>query len=110
MQDASVDPTPAEPRQVTEINLTSTEPGVIHASWNAPTESPEDYRVAWAKTGENFLTWRNSDGNAFPTDAQHSITNLEEGEEYKVKVRARYDSGGPGPWSDVFTVTVASTQ
>ena len=101
--------TPGSPRGIGEITLTSTGPGVIEASWEAPTETPADYRIAWAKAGEPYLTWTNLSGNAFPTSPSQTITDLEEGEQYKVKVRARYSSGGPGDWSGEFNVTVAGT-
>ena len=98
----------SDPRGVYHLTLTSTESGVIEAGWDAPGESPVDYRISWAKTGESFRTWTDMTGNAFPTGASHTITGLEEGEEYKVKVRARY-GGSSGPWSDASTVTVAGT-
>ena len=101
--------TPEPPRYIGEITLTSTGPGVIEASWEAPTETPADYRMAWAKVGEPYLTWTDLSGNAFPTSPSQTVTGLEEGEQYKVKVRARYSSGGPGDWSGEFTVTVAGT-
>ena len=101
--------TPGSPRDIGEITLTSTGPGVIEASWEAPTETPADYRIAWAKVGEPYLTWTNLSGNAFPASPSQTVTDLEEGEQYKVKVRARYSSGGPGDWSGEFTVTVAGT-
>ena len=96
------------PRNIDGISLTSTESGVIEAIWDAPGEAPIDYRMSWAKTGESFRTWTDMTGNAFPTGASHTIPNLEEGEEYKVQVRARY-GGSSGPWSNVYTVTVAGT-
>ena len=99
--------TPESPRDIGEITLTSTGPGVIEASWEAPTETPADYRIAWAKVGEPYLTWTDLSGNAFPASPSQTVTDLEEGEQYKVKVRARYSSGGPGDWSGEFTVTVA---
>ena len=98
-----------DPRGISGLVLSSTQPGTIQVTWDAPGEAPKDYRVAWAKAGEPFLTWTNLDGNAFPTSSSHTITDLEEGEQYKVKVRARYDSGGPGDWSDVATISVAGT-
>ena len=101
--------TPGSPRGIGEITLTSTGPGVIEASWEAPTETPADYRMAWAKVGEPYLTWTDLSGNAFPTSPSQTVTGLEEGEQYKVKVRARYSSGGPGDWSGEFNVTVAGT-
>ena len=100
---------PGSPRGIGEITLASTEPGVIVASWEAPTETPADYRMAWAKVGEPYLTWTDLSGNAFPTSPSQTVTGLEEGEQYKVKVRARYSSGGPGDWSGEFNVTVAGT-
>ena len=101
--------TPGSPRGIGEITLASTGPGVIVASWEAPTETPADYRMAWAKVGEPYLTWTDLSGNAFPTSPSQTVTGLEEGEQYKVKVRARYSSGGPGDWSGEFNVTVAGT-
>ena len=100
---------PGSPRGIGEITLASTEPGVMVASWEAPTETPADYRMAWAKVGEPYLTWTDLSGNAFPTSPSQTVTGLEEGEQYKVKVRARYSSGGPGDWSGEFNVTVAGT-
>ena len=101
--------TPADTRGISGLALASVQPGTIRATWDAPGETPRDYRVSWAKAGEAFLTWTNLSGNAFPAAPSYTITGLEEGEEYKVKVRARYDGGGPGDWSGVFTVTVAGT-
>ncbi len=93
------------PRSIGSVTLVSTVPGVVEASWDAPAEEPGDYRIAWAKVGEGFRTWTDLTVNAFPTTTSHTITDLEEGTEYKVMVRARYD-GGLGDWSDQYTVTV----
>ena len=91
------------------FTLSSTESGTIEVTWDAPGETPRDYRVAWAKAGENFLPKSDLAGNAFPTSPGHTVTNLDEGEECQVRVRARYDSGGSGDWSDVVTITVMGT-
>ena len=99
--------TPESPRDIGEITLTSTGPGVIEASWEAPTETPADYRIAWAKVGEPYLTWTDLSGNAFPTSPSQTVTDLEEGEQYNVKVRARYSGTNPGDWSGEVTITVA---
>ena len=93
------------PRSIGSVTLASTVPGVVEASWDAPAEEPGDYRIAWAKVGEGFRTWTDLTVNAFPTTTSHAITDLEEGAEYKVIVRARYD-GGSGDWSGQYTVTV----
>ncbi len=96
------------PRSIGSVTLASTVPGVVEASWDAPAEEPGDYRIAWAKVGEGFRTWTDLTVNAFPTTTSHAITDLEEGAEYKVIVRARYD-GGSGDWSDQYTVTVKAS-
>ena len=99
---------PLGPRDIGRITLTSAQPGTIQASWEAPSETPVDYRISWAKAGEPYLTWTDLSGNAFPTDPSRTIADLEEGETYKVKVRARY-SGSAGDWSGEITITVART-
>ena len=96
------------PRSIGSVTLASTVPGVVEASWDAPAEEPGDYRIAWAKVGEGFRTWTDLTVNAFPTTTSHAITDLEEGAEYKVIVRARYD-GGSGDWSGQYTVTVKAS-
>ena len=94
------------PRDIGRINLASTQPGIVEASWEAPEETPRDYRISWTKVGEPYLTWTDLSGNAFPTNPSQTVTDLEEGEQYQVKVRARYNSGGPGDWSGEVTITV----
>ena len=97
---------PLGPRDIGRITLTSAQPGTIQASWEAPSETPVDYRISWAKAGEPYLTWTDLSGNAFPTDPSRTIADLEESETYKVKVRARY-GGSAGDWSGEITITVA---
>ena len=98
------------PREIGGLALSGTNPRMIHVSWDEPDEAPKDYRIKWAKVGEPYLKWWKSSGNAFPTGPSHVITGLEEGEEYKVQVRARYHSGGPGPWSGEITIPVARSR
>ena len=99
---------------ITGLTLASDEPGTISISWDAASPVPGDYRVIWAKSGESFRSWRDSDGNAYPTTNSHLVTGLDEGVEYKVRVRARYfdaDTGSltsSGPWSSTVTYTAAS--
>ena len=106
--DAPVQVSQSDPRGVYRLTLSSTESGVIEAVWDAPGEAPIDYRISWAKAGESYRAWTDSAGNAFPTDASYTITDLEEGAEYKVQVRARYN-GTAGDWSGEITITVAGT-
>ena len=93
------------PRDLGEITLVSASPGEITATWDAPTNTPKDYRISWARVGEPFLTFTDPSGNAFPTLSNYTITDLDEDAEYKLKARARYHQGGSGPWSEQFTVT-----
>ncbi len=98
-------------REISGLTLSSTAPGTITVTWNAPNgEQPKDYRLSWAKADQPYLTWTDSTGNAFPTGTSHTITDLEEGETYKVKARTRYDTNGSSLWSAEFTITVAGTR
>ena len=94
-------------RAIHGLRLESSQPGVLEVSWDAPTESPRDYRVNWARVGENFPTWTDLSGNAFPTSPSYTITGLDEGVRYKVQVRARYN-GSAGSWSESVEAVVAS--
>ena len=63
----SAEPSPAGPREVANVTISSTQPGTIHVEWDAPAESStKDYSIAWTKAGEPFKTFRNLDWNAFP--------------------------------------------
>ena len=101
-------PAQRDDRDIGAITLTADPPGTIQAAWEEPTETPANYRIAWAKVGENFRTWTDPSGNAYPTEPAYTITDLDEGEEYKVKVRASY-SGTAGDWSGEATITVAES-
>ena len=86
-------------RAIGAVRLVSSQPGELEVSWDAPAETPRDYRISWARVGESFLTWTDLSGNAFPTSSSYTITGLEEGVRYKVKVRARYN-GSSGSWTE----------
>ena len=96
------------PRDIDRMTLSSTTPGVIDASWDAPAEAPAAYRISWTKVGESYKTWTDLSGNAFPTATSQTITGLEAGEVYKIKIRATY-AGTSGDWSSDVTVTVAGS-
>lgn len=102
---ASNTPDPTIRRVIGAIRLTSNQPGLLIAAWDAPEERPIDYRFSWAKVGEPFLTWTDSSGNAFPSSPSHTVTELEGGARYKVRARPRYDSG-PRPWTAEFEIVV----
>ena len=103
-------PDPLGPRDIGRISLASFQPGIINATWVEPRGAsdnpPANYRISWTKAGESFLPWTDPAGNAYPTEPSYDITGLEEGGQYKVKVRASY-SGKAGPWSGDVVVDVA---
>ena len=91
---------------VTGLSATSgSNPGEIDVSWDAHPAGARDYRVAWAPDGESFRRASDTDWNAKPTATGMTITGLTEGSEYKVKVRARFDSNPRSRWSSVATAT-----
>ena len=47
----------------------------------------------WAKSNESFPSYTEDHGNAYPTTNSHTESGLEEGAEYKVRVRARLFQG-----------------
>ena len=93
-------------QKVTNVGLGHNLSWHLLVVWDEPAAGiPRDYRVMWAKSSENYKTWTDESGNAFPTTNSHSVMDVERGVEYKVKVRARYSSGS-GPWSDEVRYTV----
>ena len=102
-------PVPLEiSRDVTNVHLTSSQPGELTVTWNAPSDPPHDYRVMYSRVDEDYKTWRDSSGNAFPTSTSITLTGLDQGVRYKVKVRARYN-GSSGDWSQQYEAEVASS-
>ena len=90
------------------LRVRSTQPGELEISWNVPAGAPLDYRLSWARVGENFPTQHDQPGNAFPTIPSHVITGLDQGERYQVRVRARYQSS-ESDWSSPVESVVASS-
>ena len=92
---------------ISALTLTSDSPGVLDVSWEAPTgAAPTDYRVNWARSGEDYPPWTDDTANLHPTTTSQQLTDLDEGVEYKVRVRARYYDGAraenpwSGPWAE----------
>ena len=73
---------PEDTKAIGAVQLESNQPGVLEVSWDAPTETPCDYRVNWARVGENFPAWTDFSGNAFPTSSSYTITDLDQGVRY----------------------------
>lgn len=89
------------------LRVRSIQPGELEASWDAPADTPLDYRLTWARAGENFPTRHDEPGNAFPTIPSHVLTGLDQGERYLVRVRARYENA-ESEWSVSVETVVAS--
>ena len=103
---------------ITGLTLASDSPGELTASWEMPSPAPTDYRVDWAKSGESYQSWRVDEGHVYPEGSATTvtITDLEAGTEYKVRMRARYnqgehaDSPWSGPWQEAEPVMVAEAE
>ena len=107
----------ANTKATSNLSLSSTSPGELVITWDAPSDAPDDYRVTWKKSGGKWPSYKNENtaqgGNAFPTGRSHTVTGLEEGTAYSARVRARYYNGDgdveqSGPWSETLEITVAA--
>ena len=96
------------------LTLTSTTAGTLTVSWDAASPTPTDYRIDWAKSGEDYQSWKVDDGHVYTaeTATTTTITDLSHDTEYKIRMRARYYRGEHegkswgGPWATA-TTTVA---
>ena len=103
---------------VSNLSVSSPNPGELIAGWDASGETPTDYRVRYAPSDQDYLSFSEANtserGSAYPTGTSHTVNNLTAGSSYKVQVRARYNGGEhadnpwSGPWTDQATVTIAS--
>ena len=99
---------------ITGLTLTSDTPGTLTVSWDTTSPVPTDHRVDWAKSGEDYQSWKVDDGHKYPAPTATSVTiaDLEHDTEYKIRLRARYYSGEyegkswGGPWAEA-TLQVA---
>ena len=99
---------------ITGLTLTSTTAGTLTVSWDAASPTPTDYRVDWAKSSEDYKSWKVDDGHVYTaeTATTTTITDLSHDTEYKIRMRARYYRGEHegkswgGPWAEA-TITVA---
>ena len=98
---------------ITGLTLTSNAPGTLTVSWDAASPTPTDYRVDWAKSDEDYQSWKVNEGHVYLADTATTATiaDLEHDTEYKIRMRARYYRGEHegkawgGPWATA-TVTV----
>ena len=99
---------------ITGLTLTSNAPGTLTVSWDGASPTPTDYRVDWAKSDEDYQSWKVNEGHVYPAPTATAVTiaDLEHDTEYKIRMRARYYKGEHegkswgGPWASE-TITVA---
>ena len=83
------------------------EAGELDIAWDAHPQTTRElfnYRVTWTPEGEDFKSYTEADWNAFPTETQVTVTGLDAGATYQVRVRARYDNNAArSDWSNLVT-------
>ena len=104
---ATPTPTPdLVPFTILGIGTSSLADGELSVLWSVPSQAPTDYQVNWAKATEDYPALDGSVGVITQTATTIMITGLDEGAEYKVRVRARYYDGSyadnpqNGPWKE----------
>ena len=89
----------------TGLNVTAGDAaGELDITWHAHPQTSKtlsDYRVTWTPDGESFKTNDQTEWYAYPTTNEVTVTGLDAGATYKVRVRARYDNNKKSRWSDV---------
>ena len=93
---------------ITGLTLTSDTPGTLTVSWDTASPAPTDYRVDWAKSTEEYQSWKVDKGHVYPAETATTvtITDLAHDIEYKIRLRARYykgeheDEPWGGPWAE----------
>ena len=99
---------------IANLQLTSTTAGTLTVSWDAASPVPTDYRIDWAKSGEDYKSWKVDEGHKYPDPSATTATiaDLDHDTEYQIRMRARYYRGEHegkswgGPWEEA-TITVA---
>ena len=89
------------------------EAGELDIAWDSHPQTSKtlsDYRVTWTPDGEDFRRPNlETDWFAYPTTNQVTVTGLDAGATYRVRVRARYDDSKKSRWSDVVTAESGGT-
>ncbi|MXW23953.1 MAG: fibronectin type III domain-containing protein [Chloroflexi bacterium] len=102
-------PTPTAPEvpvgEVREVFASSAARGELWVGWAAADPEPHDYHLSWARVDGEYPDPSDAAGNAFMTVRSDTLTGLDPGATYMVRVRARYADGSAdgglieGPWS-----------
>ena len=99
--------------QLATMRLESPEAGNIEASWTAPPlpagQAPSAYHVNWAKRRDPYPDSNAPTGYVEVAGASHTLTGVESGQTYRVRVRAGYQQGlhtaWSGPWTELEIVS-----
>ena len=80
---------------IANLQLTSTTAGELTVSWDAASPVPTDYRIDWAKSGEDYQSWTVDEGHKYPDPSATTATiaDLDHDTEYQIRMRARYYKG-----------------
>ena len=80
---------------IQSLTLTSHSPGTLTVSWDAASPVPTDYRIDWAKSGEDYQSWTVDEGHKYPDPSATTATiaDLDHDTEYQIRMRARYYKG-----------------
>ena len=87
------------------------DPGEMRITWDAHTQTTKtllNYRVAWTPQGESFKSADQTDWNVHTASNQHTVTGLDAGATYQVKVRTRYEGNQGSRWTEVVTGQAAA--
>ena len=115
---ATPEPTPTpESGAIGSATAAADDPQTLVIAWQAPQaphDAPNDYRVNWARSDEDYPAYTDEDGNAHPTGATQTLEGLDHDTEYKIRIRARYspndqyDAHWSGPWTEITARVVSS--
>ena len=92
------------------IAVSATDENTVNVIWTAHPDGAKNYRVAWKPADEGWKAWDNYDWNAYPSGTSHTITGLDPGTTYRVRVKARFETGPASGWSSVSTVTTPEAE
>ena len=90
-------------RRIRNLKVTGEEPGTLTITWDAPLEYTISYQLEWTdRTNTRLGSGRIGQLYKFPEETSHTLTGLAHGEQYNIRMRARFDDGAtPGPYTEV---------
>ena len=74
-------------------------PGEIVVTWDAHPDGHQDHRVAFKPIDGKFQPVSDTAWNTYPLDNTVTLTGLVPGDEYRIRVRARFADGTISKWA-----------